>query len=364
MPKIAQRHSSAAMLLVLALGPARWPSIARAQAPTTPVVIYLHGRIIEDQGPNAVSPEFGPYVFGAIVDSLRATGARVIAELRPSGTDAEQWATRVARQVDSLIGAGVDPRRITVVGFSKGGGIAVMTAAKVRRAEVGYVFLAACSPESYPGLTVAGRMLSVYEASDPLGQSCEPLFRRATPGSETVERRIGTGRKHGAFYQPLADWLGPVRRWIAGGGHTPASMDSLLSRLVGRWRMVGKVQGEAVTYRLDVARTIRNQFVELRMEDVATPSQYQGRVFIGVDSAESRYLVHWLDNFGAGASIPHGVGEARGDTVQFSFQYRSGTFRDTFSYDRSRDRWHFLIEAADGTGGWNVFGDYDVRRRR
>ena len=192
------------------------PRVREAHAP---VVIYLHGRIIEEQGANAVSPEFGPYAFRAIVDSLRAGGATVLADLRPAGTDMDRYAARVAGQVDSLIRAGVPARRITVVGFSKGGLIAVLASARVQRPDVRFVFLAGCNTElgSSTGPRVGGRIRSVIEASDSLASSCRPLFARARAGTVYDEYLLHTGLKHGTFYQPRAEWLGLVRSWVYGG---------------------------------------------------------------------------------------------------------------------------------------------------
>lgn len=186
---------------------------AGAQSTTAPVVIYLHGRIIEEQGPTAVSPEFGPYRYDAILDSLRAGGFQVLSDLRPRGTDPAQYAERVAGQVDSLLNASVVPARIAVIGFSKGGGIAILTAARLRRTDVTFVFMAACT-EGNAELAIAGRVLSVFEHSDSLGRSCGALFARALPGTVSAERQINTGLKHGAFYQPRPAWLEPVRAWI------------------------------------------------------------------------------------------------------------------------------------------------------
>lgn len=144
---------------------------------------------------------------------------------------------------------------------------------------------------------------------------------------------------------------------------SPSAMDSLLERLVGRWEMTGTVRSRPATYDLEAKRVLARQFVELHMVDVAQPPAYEARVFLGVDSAGARYIVHWLDRFGAAYSIPHAVGEAQGDTVRFTFAYASGPFRDTFVYDRPRDRWYFRLESGDSTGGWKLFAEYQVRRR-
>jgi hypothetical protein len=140
-------------------------------------------------------------------------------------------------------------------------------------------------------------------------------------------------------------------------------MDSLLGHLTGTWHMTGTVRGRPANYRMIGQRVLHGRFVELHMEDRTRPPEYEARVFLGVDSAATRLIVHWLDRFGAGLSIPHAVGEARGDTLQFTFAYADGPFRDTFSYDRQHGEWRFLLESGDQQGGWRRFAEYQVRHR-
>lgn len=55
-------------------------------------------------------------------------------------------------------------------------------------------------------------MLSIYETSDVAG-TCAPLADdRALASFEEVA--ISTGRSHGAFHRPLAEWTEPLKRWI------------------------------------------------------------------------------------------------------------------------------------------------------
>jgi hypothetical protein len=141
-----------------------------------------------------------------------------------------------------------------------------------------------------------------------------------------------------------------------------AHADSLLERLVGRWRMTGSVRGKPVTYTMDAARTLQRSFVELHMTDVARPPDYEARAFVGTDST-GRIIGHWLDRFGAAYSIPHATGGVRGDTLVMTFAYADGPFRDTFVYHRGRDRWSIRMESGDSTGAWRPFASYEVRRR-
>jgi len=187
--------------------------------PRARYLIFLHGRIVEDEGARPTHPDFGVYEYAAILDALAARGLTVISEQRPKGTETDRYVDRVVGQVQRLIDAGVPPRQITVTGFSKGGAIAVLTASKLQQDAVNFVFLAACSEEllARRDVRVRGRILSVVEASDDVGRSCEPLRRSAAPGTVIEELRLATGARHGAFFQPRSAWLDPVARWAAGG---------------------------------------------------------------------------------------------------------------------------------------------------
>jgi hypothetical protein len=62
--------------------------------PTKQYLFYLHGKIIEDQGIPAISPEFGEYQYEAILDKLSSFGFVVISEQRPKNTDGIAYARK------------------------------------------------------------------------------------------------------------------------------------------------------------------------------------------------------------------------------------------------------------------------------
>ena len=67
-------------------------------------------------------------------------------------------------------------------------------------------------------LTIAGRVLSIYEASDEMGLSCQPLFSRSSRASVFKEIRLETGLAHGEFYIPRPEWVDPTVKWALGEG--------------------------------------------------------------------------------------------------------------------------------------------------
>jgi hypothetical protein len=183
-------------------------------------LIYLHGQIVEGSGGRPEHPRFGVYEYERIVATLRERGLEVISEVRPAGTRVDAYAGQVAEQVEELIATGVKPSHITVAGHSKGGAIAIYTSSIVDRAEVNFVFLACCgrwvgAPDAP---RVRGRILSIFEASDELGRSCQPAFKRAREGTVHHEIEIAIGGGHGAFFRPDPAWIEPLVDWARGGG--------------------------------------------------------------------------------------------------------------------------------------------------
>lgn len=180
-------------------------------------VFYLHGKIVENQGAQAVDKinGYGAYLYTAILDSLKQKNNRVMSEVRAKDTDVKVYALKVKKQIDSLINIGMNPKHITVIGASKGSIIAMYVSTYVKNASVNYVFMAACSPElseSEKDINCYGNILSIYEKSDGAG-SCAALKKHSNGIIHYKEVEINTGLRHGFLYKPLAEWLIPALRW-------------------------------------------------------------------------------------------------------------------------------------------------------
>jgi hypothetical protein len=207
--------------LAMALGTVAAPATPRIveHVPDTPdpdarYLFYLHGRIIEVQGPKAVSPDFGRYEYQQILEAFADRGFVVVAEVREDGAG-RQCAVATARQVRHLLDAGVPARNVTVVGFSKGGFLALGVSAEVASEEVGYAILAGCGSDliSRLGPRIRGRFLSLLDASDRFSPSCEPLFAAAEQVREKDQHVFETGLDHGLFYEPRPEWVDRVVDW-------------------------------------------------------------------------------------------------------------------------------------------------------
>ena len=159
--------------------------------PSKKYLFYLHGKIIEDKGLNAVHPTYGRYEYMGIINEFSKNGYQVISEQRLSGTDAAKYAVIVADQVKQLLAAGVPAEHIAVTGFSKGGAITLHTAAVLKNPHIRYVVMAGCGTGQFSrsfkkikkiSNSLQGRILSIYDAGDGEGGSCMTAFMRSEGG--------------------------------------------------------------------------------------------------------------------------------------------------------------------------------------
>jgi len=191
----------------------RFPDVIH---PAERYVIYSHGLIVEGTDPRPVSPELGVYDFPAVTQALAAGGRfNLIAHHRPKGTVPEAYAEMLDGWVRRLLGAGVAPGRITLVGFSRGGQITAIASSRLAATGVHTALLAVCPRgdlDAVPPIVLGGHVLSIYETTDAV-RSCAGLAARSHLAS-FEEVAISTGKKHGAFFQPLPEWVRPLRAWI------------------------------------------------------------------------------------------------------------------------------------------------------
>ena len=178
-------------------------------------LFYLHGRIIEQKGVRPTHPKFGVYEYQEILEAFADLGFVVISEVRPSGADVPTWAERTAGHVKKLTGAGVPPEHIAVVGFSKGGVIAIFASAALAEDRLNFVFMGACGPwlKGKPDLVPHGRILALRESSDNLVGSCSKLFDRGDAEGDRREVVTHLGGGHGAYYRPRPEWVDEVVGW-------------------------------------------------------------------------------------------------------------------------------------------------------
>jgi pimeloyl-ACP methyl ester carboxylesterase len=183
--------------------------------PDARYVFYLHGQIVQDVGPRPTHPQYGLYDYPLILETLAGHGLTVISERRKQGTDRQKYAKTIVKQVNVLLDSGVAPEKITVLGFSAGGIIAIFVSSMLPDADINFVIMASCSDwvHDAPDLRLNGRVLSVYELSD-FAYSCKELASRSPGPTDYQDVAINTGKEHGAFYLPDDAWVLPIADWI------------------------------------------------------------------------------------------------------------------------------------------------------
>ena len=190
-------------------------SSCNAQLPTRHI-FYLHGRIIEQQGKNAVSEQFGKYELDSIIAALKVENGIVHAEIRNSNVDYKLYAEKVSKQIDKLIQSGIEAKNITVIGASKGAIIACNISSLNTNA-INYVFLAGNNDyqEMNNDWKFHGQVLCIYDSSDDIAGKNYDYWKNKenfTTKFEQIELKTNLG--HGFIYKPLSVWMEPTKKWI------------------------------------------------------------------------------------------------------------------------------------------------------
>lgn len=179
-------------------------------------VYYLHGRIIEIQGKNAVSDEFGKYEFDNIVEALKVENSEVIAEIRKENVGHLEYANKVSKQIDSLINLGTNPKNITVIGASKGAIIA-SNISNINSNPINYVLMAGNNDyqEDHNDWKFHGQILCLYDDSDSIAGKNYDYWKNK-PNFTTKFEQIKVDKKlgHGFLYKPYKEWVDPTKKWI------------------------------------------------------------------------------------------------------------------------------------------------------
>ena len=193
--------------------------------PAARYIVYLHGAWPETHAKDEPHPKRGPFRYDAIVAGLADRGFEVISELRTKPTNPRTFARLTREKIEALIARGVPAKNVTVVGFSKGGEMALIIGAKLRQQEASFAILAGCakgkSRQSYEKIlandasTLRGRFLSLYDQADRVAGTCREAF--AKTGVATVKEEVlKVGKGHGTFYEANRVWLDRVSDFARG----------------------------------------------------------------------------------------------------------------------------------------------------
>jgi hypothetical protein len=181
-------------------------------------LFYFHGLVVTYKGDNAINdgaPEWGPYEYSYILDSLSKHGYHVISEIRKEQIHDSVYVNKTVAQVKALLKAGVNPKQIVLVGASAGWFYVLHTSALLKNDQIKFVVIGGCWPDTYKeysNLDVYGEFLSIIEKSDP-HKTCEAIFNNRKSIRSFKEIELNTGRSHGFFYKGWKHWIDPIVKW-------------------------------------------------------------------------------------------------------------------------------------------------------
>lgn len=145
--------------------------------------------------------------------------------------------------------------------------------------------------------------------------------------------------------------------------------DSLFARLVGHWVLRGTIAGQATTHDVTFDWMLNRTYVQMhevsREREPDGKPVYEAVVLFGRDPESGEYAALWLDNTGASAFPPAGIGRGAvvGDSVSFLFQDTSdASFHTTFVYDGTADTWQWHMD-NDRAGVRRPFARVTLTRR-
>jgi hypothetical protein len=143
------------------------------------------------------------------------------------------------------------------------------------------------------------------------------------------------------------------------GVQQPPLHDDLLDQLAGFWDLTGTVRGQPVHDRVDCEWILNHQFMRIHRKSVEGP--HEALMYLGYDPVSERFVAHLLDTFGARGSETLGYGIRSGDKLQFVFEYPSGPYHYTLSWDGKEKSWQFVLESKDRQGHWTTFSTQTLR---
>ena len=145
--------------------------------------------------------------------------------------------------------------------------------------------------------------------------------------------------------------------------------DSLFGHLVGRWVLQGTIAHQQTTHDVTFEWLLGHEYVQMHeVSRERTPNgspAYEAVVLFGRDPQSGAYACLWMDNTGASAFDPAGIGRGAvaGDSIPFLFRYTTSTsFHTTFVYARQSDSWEWHMD-NDSAGIRRPFARVTLTRR-
>ena len=183
-------------------------------------IFFLHNRFLETHKLDELHPKFGRVEYKEIITKFESNGFKVISEKRNRNVNTREYAIKVVKEIKELIKKGINPRKITIVGTSKGGYIAQYVSTFANNQYLNFVFIGSfrnTDINRIPEINFCGNILTIYEKTDPLGTSAIERKKFSTCNIQHFkEIELNTGLRHGFLFKPLKEWMVPTMKWANG----------------------------------------------------------------------------------------------------------------------------------------------------
>lgn len=144
------------------------------------------------------------------------------------------------------------------------------------------------------------------------------------------------------------------------GVQQPPLKNDLLENLRGLWTLTGTVSGRPVHGGADADWVLDHLYLRLHQKEFEGPESVR---YIGWDSYDQRFVVIRLDNLNPRGSETNGFGLQTGNQIQFTFDYPTVPFRETWTWDPQAKTWQFLSERKDRrTNAWSTVSNLTLRK--
>lgn len=180
-------------------------------------VIYMHSGRFAKGRTTYTDGGFGTFDHPKIVAALKDPDYHLIAYIRPYKEELDDASRQLGHEVQALLGEGVPPENITLIGFAEGSEIVFFASSILEKEKLNIVMLGGCIRQVVWNASIAvwGRVLSLYDADDDFAASCKVLLKRDGKIPSFKETVLNSGGKgHGLFFQPDDLWLVPLKKWI------------------------------------------------------------------------------------------------------------------------------------------------------
>jgi hypothetical protein len=125
----------------------------------------------------------------------------------------------------------------------------------------------------------------------------------------------------------------------------PPVQNELLDQLQGVWDITGTAGPRPIHERADAEWLLNHQFLRIHRKQADGPEE--SLMYVGFDSVLMRLVAFRMDTRGARGAETLGYGLQKGDKLEFTFDYPTSQFRETWSWDAKEKTWQFLVEVEE-----------------